>query len=160
MALGPDACVRSEGASDARSAPRHAAFGASVQLGWWEGARFRSVAGLLKDISRTGASALVEASPPAGTQVWIRLNGSRFSEWLESQVIDTSKNRWFRRVPRLVRLKLVDPCPYVVFQAALDVMIMDCRPDLPAARRPRGASESISRPSSRQRGRRPRESPY
>ena len=52
---------RSRGEVEGRSQPRHSAFGASIQLAWWEGPNFRSAAGLLKDISRCGAAALMEA---------------------------------------------------------------------------------------------------
>jgi hypothetical protein len=83
---------------------------------------------LLKDISRCGAAALAEAAPPKGTPVMIRLNGARHTEWVESSVVEVTKNRWFRRVPRLVRVQFQEPCPYHVFQAALDVLIMDCQP--------------------------------
>jgi len=112
---------------EARAEPRHAAFGTSIQLGWWDGPRFRTAAGLLKDISRCGAAALAEAAPPKGTSVMIRLNGAVHTEWVDAAVVEVTKNRWFRRVPRLVRMQFREPCPYHVFQAALDVLIMDCR---------------------------------
>src|SRR5215212_11814198 len=118
---------RVPGVTEARAEPRFAAFGTSIQLGWWEGPKFRTAAGLLKDISRCGAAALAEAAPPKGTTVMIRLNGALHTEWVDAAVVEVTKNRWFRRVPRLVRMQFHEPCPYHVFQAALDVLIMDCR---------------------------------
>lgn len=118
--------VPRRGAVDHRASRRYAAYGTSVQLGWWEGSEFRVALGLLKDISRGGAAVLAEASPPAGEPLFIRLNGSRLTEWLEATAVEVSKNRWFRRVPRQVRLQFADPCPYNFFQAAIDVLIMDC----------------------------------
>src|SRR5262245_13743032 len=103
-----------------RAEPRYAAFGTSIQLGWWEGSTFRTAVGLLKDISRCGAAALAEAAPPKGTSVMIRLNGALHTEWVDAAVVEVTKNRWFRRVPRLVRMQFHEPCPYHVFQAALD----------------------------------------
>lgn len=120
--------MRAAGAVEHRAEPRHAAFGASIQLGWWEGHEFRTATGLLKDISRCGAAALAEAAPTKGSSVMIRLNGARHTDWVESSVIEVTKNRWFRRVPRLVRVQFHEPCPYHVFQAALDVLVQDCRP--------------------------------
>jgi hypothetical protein len=116
---------RLRGEVEGRAQPRHPAFGAAIQLGWWEGPNFRSAAGLLKDISRCGSAALVEAAPPKGSPVLIRLNGFLHSEWVEASVVEVTKNRWFRRVPRLVRLQFVESCPYHVFQAAIDVLILD-----------------------------------
>jgi hypothetical protein len=125
---------RSRGEVEDRSQPRHSAFGASIQLGWWEGPIFRSAAGLLKDISRCGAAALVEAAPPKGSPTLIRLNGILRSEWVEACVVEVTKNRWFRRVPRLARLQFVESCPYHVFQAAIDLLIQDCQaPDSESA---------------------------
>src|SRR5215218_4960507 len=118
---------KSRGATDGRAEPRHAAFGTSIELGWWDGPKFRTAAGLLKDISRSGAAALAEAAPPKGTAVMIRLNGALHTEWVGAAVVEVTKNRWFRRVPRLVRMQFHEPCPYHVFQAALDVLIRDCR---------------------------------
>jgi hypothetical protein len=120
--------VWKRGAVDRRATPRFPAFGSAVSIGWWEETRFRTVAGLLKDISRGGAAAYAEASPPPGTRVFIRLNGARLTEWLEASVIEVSKNRWFRRVPRLVRMEFTETCPYHFFQAAIDVLVMDCQP--------------------------------
>src|SRR3954454_12397031 len=118
---------RNRGVIEARAEPRHAAFGTSIQLGWWDGPKFRTAAGLLKDISRCGAAALAEAAPPKGTSVMMRLDGTLQSEWVGASVVEVTKNRWFRRVPRLVRMQFHEPCPYHVFQAALDVLIRDCR---------------------------------
>lgn len=118
---------RSNRVAESRSAERYPAFGASIQLGWWEGAEFRTVAGLLKDISRCGAAALAEAAPPRDAKVMFRLSGALHTEWVEASVIEVTKNRWFRRVPRQVRMQFLEPCPYHVFQAAIDVLIMECR---------------------------------
>jgi hypothetical protein len=95
-------------------------------IGWWEGTEFRTVAGLLKDISRGGAAAFAETSPPRGAPIFLRLNGNRLTEWLEASVVEVSKNRWFRRVPRLIRMQFAEICPYPFFQAAIDVHVMDC----------------------------------
>jgi hypothetical protein len=130
MAVPPETPATSvtgkRGAVEYRAEARHAAFGSSIQLGWWEGAELRTAAGLLKDISRCGAALLAEAAPSKGSSVMIRLNGARHTEWVESSIVEVTKNRWFRRVPRLVRVQFQEPCPYHVFQAALDVLIMDC----------------------------------
>lgn len=120
---------RKAGAVERRARPREAAFGSSIQLGWWEGHVFRTASGLLKDVSRCGAAALAEAAPPKGAKVLFRLSGARHTDWVESSIVEVTKNRWFRRVPRLVRVQFHEPCPYHVFQAALDVLVMECRTD-------------------------------
>src|SRR3954463_12345241 len=107
---------------ESRAEPRHEAFGTSIQLGWWDGPRFCTAAGLLKDISRSGAAALAEAAPPKGSPVMMRLNGSYPTDWVEATVIEVTKTRCFRRVPRQVRIQFLEPCPYDVFQAAIDVL--------------------------------------
>ena len=148
---GLDAAPRpkSRRAIEQRAEPRYAAFGASVQLGWWDGPELRTAAGLLKDISRSGAAALAEAAPPKGSAVMMRLNGAYHTDWVEATVIEVTKTRWFRRVPRQVRIQFLEPCPYDVFQAAIDVLVQDCRGSAPEGDVSDGHRHGRGKPRSR-----------
>jgi hypothetical protein len=113
---------RDRGIRDARATRRLPAFGTAIRLGWWEGPEFRTAAGVLKNISRGGVCALAEAAPPDNSPVVLRLTGPRHTEWVEATVLEVSKSRWFRRLPRLVRIQFREPCSSAFLRASLDIL--------------------------------------
>jgi hypothetical protein len=110
---------------DARAWRRYAAYGTPIELAWWDGPEFRTSPGLLKNISQGGACVLAAGSPVEDSPLFIRLGGSRPTEWLQVTALAVQKSRWFRQLPRLIRLKFHKPCGTGFVQAALDVPPLD-----------------------------------
>jgi len=104
---------------DRRNAPRYSSKGAAV-IGWSEGEEYRTVTATLIDISLGGFSAWVEAFPPRGGPVWLRLDGEDSSSWVRAGVISTIKSGCFFWTRRRVRFRFLEACPYDFFKAAIE----------------------------------------
>jgi hypothetical protein len=121
---------------DRRLSRRVEVFGCPARLGWWEGTEFRVAVALLKNVSRSGVAALAEASPPPGETAWLNLLGLS-DEWVEATIIDVRKNRWMRRVPRLVRMHLSQTCPDDFYRMAIRGLHLASQPPShPNSRKP------------------------
>lgn len=74
-----------------------------VRLRWWEGGEFRESTGRILDISRGGASLVVD-DPPHVVPVWVRLEEPTPTDWFEVRVIRLTAGH-------LVGLGFPEPCP-------------------------------------------------
>src|SRR4051812_27741699 len=75
------------GGPDRRSAPRYRAIAGRAWIGWKDGRDFRRAAAWFLDVSQGGALLAVDALPPAGCPVWVRLDRDGPSEWSEARVV-------------------------------------------------------------------------
>ena len=105
---------------DRRAAPRYPTRGTAAVIGWPEGEEYRTVAATLIDISMGGFSAWVEAFPPRGGPVWLRLDGENPSPWVKAYVIETITSGHLFWARRRVRLRFLESCPYDFFKAAIE----------------------------------------
>ena len=107
-------------ADDRRSAPRYVTRGTIAVIGWSEGEEHRTVAANLVDISMGGFSAWIEAFPPRGVPVWLRLDGDHPSPWLKASMIATTTKGFLFWTRRQVRLRFLEACTYEFFKAAIE----------------------------------------
>jgi PilZ domain len=74
-------------APDRRRTARQEANGKTGTLEWSEGSRPRETGFRLLDFSQGGVRLAAESSPPAGHQVWIRLEEPAPTGWVSAKVI-------------------------------------------------------------------------
>ena len=106
----------SSGSHDRRRAHRYPVTEDRAQLGWWEGAEYRTATAHLINISQTGTLLIAEIKPPLETSVWICLIGPPATEWVEARAVSVKP---MRRGWSEVRLIFRGSCPYTVFQPAV-----------------------------------------
>jgi hypothetical protein len=107
-------------ASDRRTAPRYATKGTAAVIGWAVGEEYRTIPATLIDISLGGFSAWVEAFPPRGEAVWLRLDGEKPSPWVKASVVEANTTGCLFWTRKRVRLRFLENCPYDFFKAAID----------------------------------------
>ena len=86
-----------------------------VRLGWWQVGCFRTIPGLLRNLSSGGASVTVQEADPSPGSVWICLVGDDKAQWVSAEVLETidePEGTWS------IRLRFPDSCPYEVFKSA------------------------------------------
>ncbi len=108
---------------DRRASPRYPAVEHAIDLGWREGSEFRTAPGSLRDISHTGAAALLEVAPPDHSPLWVRLSGETPSEWIEVTMVRVEKSRGFLgfgKTSYLARWKFTTACPYDLFSTVIN----------------------------------------
>jgi hypothetical protein len=115
--------------SDRREAPRYVANGTAALIGWNEGQEQRTTAARLVDISMGGFAAWVEAFPPRGGPVLLRLEGEPPSPWIKAAIVATSRRGWPLWTRRIVRLRFLEVCPYDFFKAAIEHFAAEFRYD-------------------------------
>jgi hypothetical protein len=99
-----------------RGSPRYAPVRDAVQLGWWEGADFRTAPGQLTDLSHGGAALIAEFPVVESDAFWVRLVRAGPSGWVPASVagVEASELGGER-----VRLAFPEPCPYDFFRAVV-----------------------------------------
>jgi hypothetical protein len=112
---------RREIAADRRAAPRYPTRGTAAVIGWAEGEEYCTIAATLLDISLGGFSASVEAFPPRGEAVWLRIEGDNSpSPWVRASVIEANTTGCLFWTRKRIRLRFVESCPYEFFKAAIE----------------------------------------
>jgi hypothetical protein len=101
---------------DRRSTPRLQPVEYRAWLGWWDDADFLSFPVRLLDIGRGGVAAVLDASPPEGRPVWLRLEaGSMPTEGIRATAVGVTQIGPWSFVSRL---SFDGPCPPGLWQAA------------------------------------------
>jgi hypothetical protein len=102
--------------NERRQACRYPASKHSAYLGWWQDGEYRTIGGSLVNISLEGALVHVDDPPPADASVWVCLEGDPEAVWVESVVVELTREK---NKPLLARLRFRETCPFAFFNSAV-----------------------------------------
>ncbi len=104
--------------NDRRGAHRYPTAEAALRLGWWEGKTFRTVPGMLRNLSISGAFLQLEddSPPPPSRKVWLSLGSGESLPWVQAEVLDGGESA---EGPARLRLRFAEPFPYEAFKTAV-----------------------------------------
>jgi hypothetical protein len=94
-----------------------------VFIGWWQDSGFQTTTGIMKDVSMSGASVLIDAPPPPDLLVWISRYQVPPTEWVEASVVEAERSRpggLFSRAHTQLRIKFFEGCSYDFFKAVIE----------------------------------------
>ena len=101
--------------NERRESPRYRAVEEEAWLGRQVGDAFQTCRALILNVSLRGAL-IVADEVPETAKVWICLNGSAPTEWVEARVVGVVRSR---RGPHRLRLAFETNCPYEFFKTAV-----------------------------------------